>query len=133
MATAEEMHYRPGDVAIFVCGYNQSSNGEGWGRDLASNQQVGITVGRVLRRDSEQTVIHVISTTDVGIKTLRDLRNDGSVAIHAGFWNFVAEGDERLKRDLEKANLQIRHGWNEEGVTVELVRANNSTQGPAIS
>ena len=113
MATAKELGLKPGDHVVWASAHMHTKNGMISGIPLnTEGATVDIGFGKVLAVNSLHegirppapscTKIRIISTNYTD-----DTHPEYTKFIGSGFINFIGEGDERLKKELEGTDLRI--------------------------
>lgn len=130
MATAKELDYKPGNVAIWGSALKEVEVGghKGMLGGIPLNTagaEVHIGIGRVLEvgtpgkySDSPTTKIKVLWSNE------DDTKAGQEIEIHDGFRNYIHEGDRRLREELAGAGVVIRAVTEPNGEVVYEVNIN---------
>ena len=105
MATAQKLHLRRGQIAFIASAYRREGSVHHGGIPLDTpGAEVEMIVAKVLKRTRKETTVQVLWTN-----AKDEVWQAGAVRdIDRRFHNYVAEGDERLTREMERAGVSIK-------------------------
>ncbi len=117
MATAKELGLKPGDLAIWASAEKHHKTWDEEGIPLdTKGVEVKIGFGKVVGVNVPRPNIGDPTTMIEVVRSTYPNDSPGTITyIHSGFSNYISEGDERLRKELEGAGIEIQIVRTEEG------------------